>query len=269
MTVRIVSSRSRRPAISSRKSSLVVVVSDHASGCSAAELVTEVVFECFVGRGRGRIVGRRRGGARGWRELEDQAGFAFGVGPVGVVEHRDPGAEGGEDLDLDFVFPPAAAQAEAVAAVEVRGLLVEGLEPAPAWLGLEAAPAGHSLVGGHEQLEVRASVAEAIGRGRGLGLSFDDSSGGLGGLRRRSCGAGGALCQLRAPEARSTLGSVVVGRHAACLSLRSLKYRRRRSMRGAQAAVDQEPVLGLDLPQLVGWRERPAADGRVGVGCGL
>ena len=125
-------------------------------------------------------------------QLEEEAGFGFGVGPVGVVEHADPGAERGEQFDLDLVFPPAAAEREPVAAVEVGGLVVELLEPVPSLLGLvEAAPAGDGDVGGHQHVGVR--------------VGGDGASTG----------------------------------HAARWSLRSLKYRRRRSMRGAQAAVDR------------------------------
>ena len=53
-------------------------------------------------------------------QLEEEAGLGLGVGPVGVVEHADPGAERGEQFDLDLVFPPAGAEREPVAAVEVR-----------------------------------------------------------------------------------------------------------------------------------------------------
>jgi hypothetical protein len=118
-------------------------------------------------------------------QLEEEAGLGFGVDPVGVVEHADPGANGGEQFDLDLVFPPAAAEREPVAAVEVGGLVVELLEPVPSLLGLaQATPAGDRDVGGHQHVRVRARGGETLGG------------------------------------------------HAACLSLRSLKYKRRRSTAG-------------------------------------
>ena len=110
MTARIVSSRSSGRARSWHVVVVVVgvVVSEHRLAL-AAELLEEVLLECFSVAVGVELLGAAADELADGGELEDEAGFAFGVGPVGVVEHRDPGAEGGEDLDLDFVVPPAAA----------------------------------------------------------------------------------------------------------------------------------------------------------------
>ena len=79
------------------------------------------------------------------RKLEDQPCLGFGVGPVGVVEHANPRAERCQQLDLNVVGPPAAAQPKPVTAVQVSGLRVELLKPAPALLTLAPAPAGQRL----------------------------------------------------------------------------------------------------------------------------
>jgi hypothetical protein len=91
--------------------------------------------------------------------------LASGFGPVGVVEHANPRAERCQQLDLNVVGPPAAAQPKPVTAVQVSGLRVELPKPGPALLTLEPAPAGQRLVGGHQQLEVRASIDRMVGVG--------------------------------------------------------------------------------------------------------